>query len=78
MEVSRPSRIATIARLLIGVVFVTVVLIAVPESRWILLAVLVFSVPIGIVVAFVLRWWHRRKPLEAEKVSNKRPLGLDG
>ncbi len=77
MEPARPKRSAAVARLVIALAFVAAVLIAVPESRWILLAILVFSVPIGIVVALILRWWHRRRPLEVEEVSKKKPLGLD-
>lgn len=77
MELGRPRRTAAVARLVVALVFVAAVLIAVPESRWILLAILVFSVPIGIVVALILRWWHRRRPLEVEEVSKKKPLGLD-
>ena len=67
-------------RLAIALAFVAVVLITVPESRWILLMVVIISVPIGIVVALVLRFWHKTHPLEEEDeaVQKKRPLGLDG
>ncbi len=66
-------------RLAIAVVFVAVVLVTVPESRWILLAVVIISVPIGIVVALALHFWHKLRPLEEkdEAVQKKRPLGLD-
>ncbi len=69
-----------LVRLLIAVVFVAVVLVTVPESRWILLAVVIISVPIGIVVALALHFWHKMRPLEEEDeaVQKKRPLGLDG
>jgi hypothetical protein len=51
--------------------FVVAMLVWVPVTRYILL----FSVPIGVVVALILSFWHRRKPVEAAP-ENKRPLGL--
>lgn len=38
---------------------------------------LLVSVPLGVVVALVLRWWYRRKPVELPEERKKRPLGLD-
>jgi hypothetical protein len=52
------------------ILFVAVMLVFVPATRYFLL----FSIPVGVVVALILTLWHRRKPLE--KVENKRPLGL--
>jgi ABC-type phosphate transport system permease subunit len=78
VEVSQPSRANLAARLVIAAVLVGGLLMAVPESRWILLAILVVSVPIGIVVAVILQYWHKRRPLKESETSSKRPLGLDG
>ena len=78
MEVGQPSRAKLAARLVFAAGVVGAVLIAVPESRWSLLAILVFSVPIGIVVAVILHYWHKRRPLKESEISSKRPLGLDG
>ena len=67
----------TLLRLALGILFVVVMLVTVPESRYVMLAVLVFSIPIGIVVALILRFYHNRRPLKEDEVENKRPLGLD-
>ena len=32
---------------------------------------------IGVVVAAILFFWHKYKPVKAEQVENKRPLGLE-
>jgi ABC-type phosphate transport system permease subunit len=78
MEVGQPSRANLAARLVIAAVLVGGLLVAVPESRRILLAILVVSVPIGIVVAVILHYWHKKRPLKQSQASSKRPLGLDG
>jgi hypothetical protein len=36
---------------------------------------LVLSVPLGFLIAFILRKWHERHPIE-EAENQKRPLGL--
>jgi multisubunit Na+/H+ antiporter MnhE subunit len=60
-----------IAGLIFMLLFVVAMLIWVPVTRYLLL----FSLPIGAVVALILSFWHKRKPVE-EAPQNKRPLGL--
>jgi membrane protein implicated in regulation of membrane protease activity len=59
-----------LAGLIFMLLFMAVMLVYVPATRLLLL----FSVPLGIIVALILSLWHRRKPVE--KTENKRPLGL--
>jgi hypothetical protein len=58
------------AGLLIAAALVTIILVGFPAARLILL----FSIPLGIIVAAILYWWHKRTPVEVE---DKRPLKLD-
>ncbi len=58
------------AGLIFMVLLITVTLVYVPATRLFLL----FSIPLGVVVALILSYWHKRKPVE--KSENKRPLGL--
>ena len=41
-----------------------------------ILVLLVLSVPLGFVIALLLRRWHERHPIE-EAPNEKKPLGLD-
>ncbi|MGE0406467.1 MAG: hypothetical protein AB7O65_09215 [Candidatus Korobacteraceae bacterium] len=56
--------------LIFMVLFVVIMLVYVPPTRYLLL----FSVPVGLLVAWILSYWHKRKPLEEKE--NKKPLGL--
>ncbi len=40
-----------------------------------IIVLLVLSVPVGLLIAFALRKWHERHPIE-EAENEKRPLGL--
>jgi len=60
------------AGLLVAVGVVVILLIALPAYRWFFL----ISVGIGIVVAAILYFWHKFKPVKEADVANKRPLGL--
>jgi hypothetical protein len=40
-----------------------------------MLILLVFSIPLGFLIAFVLRKWHESHPIEEAK-NDKKPLGL--
>jgi hypothetical protein len=40
-----------------------------------ILALLILSIPLGFIIAFVLRKWHERHPIE-EAENEKKPLGL--
>jgi MFS family permease len=61
-----------IAGLLVALGVVAILLIALPAYRWFFL----ISVAIGIVVAAILYFWHKLKPVKEVDVHNKRPLGL--
>ncbi len=41
-----------------------------------ILLLLVLSIPLGFLIAFGLRKWHERHPIE-ESQNEKRPLGLE-
>jgi hypothetical protein len=60
------------ASLIIAAALVLILLIWLPAYRWFFLG----SIAIGIVVARILYFWNRYKPVRAEDVENKRPLGL--
>jgi hypothetical protein len=61
------------ASLIIAVVLVLILLVWLPAYRWFFLG----SLGIGVVVAAILFFWNRYKPVKPEDVENKRPLGLD-
>ena len=61
------------ASLIIAVALVFILLIWLPAYRWFFLG----SLGIGIVVAAILYFWNRYKPVKPEDVENKRPLGLE-
>jgi uncharacterized membrane protein YqjE len=60
------------AGLLVAVGVVLILLIGLPAYRWFFL----ISVAIGMVVAAILYFWHKLKPVKEVDVHNKRPLGL--
>jgi hypothetical protein len=60
------------ASLIVAAALVLILLIWLPAYRWFFLG----SIAIGIVVAGILYCWNRYKPVRAEDVENKRPLGL--
>lgn len=41
-----------------------------------ILLLLVCSIPLGFLIALILRKWHERHPIE-EAENEKKPLGLD-
>jgi hypothetical protein len=60
------------ASLIIAAVLVFILLIWLPAYRWFFLG----SLGIGCLVAAILYYWNKYKPVKAEDVENKRPLGL--
>ena len=60
------------ASLIIAAALVFILLIWLPAYRWFFLG----SVGIGVVCAALLHFWNKYKPVKAEDVENKRPLGL--
>ena len=60
------------ASLIVAAALVLILLIWLPAYRWFFLG----SIAIGVVVAGILYFWNRYKPVRAEDVENKRPLGL--
>jgi dolichol kinase len=60
------------AGLVIAVGVVVVLLIIFPAYRWFL----AISAGIGVGVALVLFVWHKLRPIRAEDVENRHPLGL--
>jgi hypothetical protein len=61
------------ASLIIAAALVFILLVWLPAYRWFFLG----SLGIGIIVAAVLYFWNKYKPVRVEDVENKRPLGLD-
>ncbi len=41
-----------------------------------IIVLLICSIPLGFLIAFVLRKWHERHPIE-EADNEKKPLGLE-
>jgi hypothetical protein len=60
------------ASLIIAAALVSILLIWLPAYRWFFLG----SIGIGVVVAAILYFWNRYRPVTADDVENKRPLGL--
>jgi hypothetical protein len=58
--------------LLVAVAVVAVLLIGLPAYRWFFL----ISSGVGIIVALILHFWNKYRPVKPEDVDNKRPLGL--
>jgi hypothetical protein len=64
------SRLRGGASLIVAAALVFILLVWLPAYRWSLLGSL------GVVVAAILHFWNKYKPVKAEDVENKRPLGL--
>lgn len=62
-----------IAGLVVAASVVLILLIWLPAYRWFFL----ISLAIGLVVAAILYFWNKHKPVSEEDIENKRPLGLD-
>ena len=60
------------AGLLVAMAVVAVLLIGLPAYRWFFL----ISSSVGIIVAVILHFWNKYRPVKPEDVDNKRPLGL--
>ena len=60
------------ASLIIAAALVFILLIWLPAYRLFFLG----SLGIGVVVAAILYFWNKYKPVKPEDVENKRPLGL--
>ncbi len=60
------------AGLVVAAALVLILLIWLPAYRWFFLG----SLGIGVVVAAILYFWHKHKPVKEEDVENKHPLGL--
>jgi hypothetical protein len=60
------------ASLIIAAALVLILLVWLPAYRWFFLG----SLGIGVVVATILYFWNRYKPVKGEDVENKHPLGL--
>jgi len=61
------------AGLIIAVALACILLIWLPAYPWFFLG----SLGIGILVAGLLYFWNRYKPVKPEDVEDKRPLGLE-
>ena len=59
--------------LLVAVLVVVILLVWLPAYRWFFL----ISVAIGVVVAAILFFWHKYRPVKEEDIENKKPLGLE-
>ncbi len=59
--------------LLIAAGLVFILLIWLPAYRWFFLG----SLGIGLVVAGILYFWNKYRPVRPEEVENQRPLGLE-
>ena len=59
--------------LVVVLVAIIVLVVLFPAYRWFLL----ISIGIGVIVAVILYFWNRWRPLKEEDIdNNKRPLGL--
>ncbi len=70
---SRPGVFKGATGLIVAVALVGALLLWLPAYRWFLAV----SVGLGLVVAGILYLWNKYRPVKAEDVENKRPLGLD-
>ena len=60
------------AGLIVAAALVFILLVWLPAYRWFFLG----SLGIGVVVAAILYFWNKYRPVKEEDVRNKRPLGL--
>lgn len=70
---SSGSRFRGKTGLFAAVAVVVVLLVGLPAYR----VFFAISVLIAVVVAAILHFWHRYKPIKEADVENKRPLGLE-
>jgi xanthine/uracil permease len=61
------------AGLIVAIAVVLAVLVAFPAYRWFL----AISILIGVIVAAILYFWHKLRPVREEDVEDKRPLKLE-
>jgi uncharacterized membrane protein YqjE len=59
------------ASLIVAVALVLILLAWLPAYRWFFL----ISLAIGVMVAGILYFWNKHKPIKEEDVETKRPLG---
>jgi len=62
--------------LAVAVAIIVVLLYAPPAYRFFVLVFFLISLVIGIVVAGILHFWNKYRPVKEEDINNKRPLGL--
>jgi hypothetical protein len=58
--------------LIVVAALVFILLVWLPAYRWFFLG----SLGIGIMVAAILYFWNKHRPVKEEDIENKRPLGL--
>jgi len=58
--------------LIVAAALVFILLVWLPAYRWFFLG----SLGIGIMVAAILYFWNKHRPVTEEDIENKRPLGL--
>ena len=61
------------ASLIVAVALVVGLLVWLPAYRWFFL----ISLAIGIMVAGILYFWNKHRPVKEEDIEKKRPLGLE-
>jgi hypothetical protein len=61
------------AGLIIAVGVLLAVLVGFPAYRWFL----AISILIGLIVAAILYFWHKLRPVREDDVEDKRPLKLE-
>lgn len=61
------------AGLIIAIGVVLAVLVGFPAYRWFL----AISILIGVIVAAILYFWHKLRPVREEDVEDNRPLKLE-
>ncbi len=60
------------ASLIVAAALVFILLVWLPAYRWFFLA----ASRIGVMVAGILYFWNKHRPVKEEDIENKRPLGL--
>ncbi len=59
--------------LILAILIVVAVLVGVPSARWFLL----LSAGLGVIIAVVLHFWNKSRPVKIKQEEDKRPLKLD-
>lgn len=73
-EPSEPkSFLRSSASLIVAVALVVGLLVWLPAYRWFFL----ISLAIGLMVAGILYFWNKHRPVKEEDIEKKRPLGLE-